>query len=161
MCSLLKSILLFVLSIGLTGLFAQEAITSSCGDLSGTDGSVSYSVGQLVCSIKAGTSGTLAEGIHQPYEVSMVGIEDDDNMDFESVVYPNPTSNILILKTSAFEKEGLVYRLYDSSGKLIEVEIITGKETIIRMKNLLPAPYLLTVCHNQKVLKTFKIIKNR
>jgi len=156
-----RIIVILLLICGLPDLFAQEALTSSCGDVTGSDGSVSYSIGQLVCSITAGTNGTLSEGVHQPYEVSMVGIEDEINLDLECLVYPNPTSNILIIKISVYEKEGLVYRLYDSSGKLIDVKNITGKETIIRMKNLLPAPYLLKVYNNKKVLRTFKIIKNR
>jgi hypothetical protein len=67
---------------------------------------------------------------------------------------------MLVINISSFEKEGLLYRLYDSNGKLIEGKRIMGKESIIMMKNRLPAPYFLKVFDNNRLLRTFKIIKN-
>ena len=63
----------FLLGLGLTGLQAQEAVLASGGDTSGSGGSISYSVGQVVYTTNTGTSGySVAEGVQQPYEISVV-----------------------------------------------------------------------------------------
>ena len=66
----LGSILL--LGLGLTALQAQEVISASGGDASGGGSSVSCSYGQMVYSINIGTNGSVAEGVQQPYEISLV-----------------------------------------------------------------------------------------
>jgi len=143
-----------------TGLHAQDAIVSSCQDVVGNGGSLSYSVGQLACSCKEGTNGTLTEGVQQPYEISILtGVEEVKSGTIKCMVYPNPVSNFLIIKTGNYEEMDLAYQLYTSNGKLIEAKRTTGKETYVTLNNLLPAPYLLQVCLDHKVLKVFKIIK--
>ena len=58
-------------------LTAQEAITTSGGDASGSGGSVSYSVGQILYSTNTGANGSVAHGVQQPFEISVViGIEE-------------------------------------------------------------------------------------
>ena len=57
-------------------LIAQEAIPAAGSNAIGSGGSVSYSVGQVVYTINTGTNGSVAEGVQQPYEISVVvGIE--------------------------------------------------------------------------------------
>ncbi len=51
---------------------AQEVIPASGGNATGSGGSVSYSAGQVFYSIITGETGSVAEGVRQPYEISVV-----------------------------------------------------------------------------------------
>ncbi|MCK9613650.1 MAG: T9SS type A sorting domain-containing protein [Bacteroidales bacterium] len=46
------------------------------------------------------------------------------------------------------------------NGKLVQNEKITGIQTNIVMRNLVPATYFVKVVQGNKEVKSFKIIKN-
>lgn len=156
-----KKVKLSVLLIGL-GLTAQaqQAVTASSGDASGNGGTSAYSIGQVVYTVCTGTNGSVAQGVQQPYEISIVLGIDNHSINLELKAYPNPTTIFLTLNVGKAELSTLNFQLYDMSGKLIESrKIISGTETI-GMKNLPSATYFLKVSNNNKEVKTFKIIKN-
>jgi len=143
---------------GLSGLQAQEAISTAGGNASGSGGSASYSVGQVVYTTNNGTSGSVAQGVQQPYEIFAVGIK-ETSMNISLTVYPNPTADNLTLQIKDFNNVKLTYQLFDMNGKLLENKKIIGNETSIVMSNLVPANYFLKVTKGNKEVKTFKIIK--
>ena len=148
-----------LLGLGLTAQ-AQQATTAAGGDASGSGGTVAYSVGQIVYTTKTGTTGTLGQGVHQPYEISIVLGIDYHFINLELFAYPNPTTNYITLNVGKAELSTLNFQLYDISGKLIERKKITSTIETIRMENLPTATYFLKVTNNNKEVKTFKIIKN-
>jgi hypothetical protein len=155
----LSAVLLLV--IGLTGLQAQNAIPASGGNASGSGGTVSYTVGQIVYTTNGNANGSAAQGVQQPYEISVItGIEEALDISLEIVVYPNPTKDFVKLKIENYEVQNLRYQLYDINGSLIKDNKVEGQETNIIMQNLLPSIYFLKVTDNKKVVKIFKIIKN-
>lgn len=152
---------LLLLGLGLTGLHAQEAIPASGGNASGSGGSSSYIIGQVVYITNTGLNGSVAQGIQQPFEISVViGIEEAKFITLQCVTYPNPATDFLILKVYNYENMSLSYQLYDINGKLLENKKVEGNETSIAMSNLIPATYFLKVIQSNKEVKTFKIIKN-
>lgn len=152
---------ILLLSLRLTGLQAQEAIPASGGNASGSGGTASYTVGQVVYTSNTGTNGSVAQGVQQPYEISVVsGIEQAKGTNLECSAYPNPTTDFLTLNIENYNNENLSYQLFDISGKLLENKKLTSNETTISMTNLVSATYFLKVIDNNKVVKTFKIIKN-
>ncbi|MEI8203858.1 MAG: T9SS type A sorting domain-containing protein [Bacteroidota bacterium] len=151
---------LLLLVIGLTGLRAQQTIDGSGGNATGTGGTSSYSVGQIVYSTHSGTNGSVAQGVQQPYEISVViGIEEAKGISLNCSIYPNPTSDFLILKVENYPKNNLTYKLFDINGKLIANDKTEANETKIQMSNLADASYFLQISDGNKELKTFKIIK--
>ena len=150
-----------LLGLGLTGLHAQTTVPATGGNASGGGGSVSYSVGQVVYQTYTGTNGSVAEGVQQPYEISVVlAIEDATSINLSVSAYPNPTTDYLTLEVNDFELSNLHFQLYDLQGKLLQSEKIMGKQTSIVMNNLAPATYFVKVVQREKEVKTFKIIKN-
>ena len=148
-----------LLGLGLTAQ-AQQAITTTGGNASGSGGSVSYSVGQMVYKTTNGSLGTVAQGVQQPYEISIVlGIE-DNSVNLKLTAYPNPTTNSLTLNAGNAELSTLNFELYDISGKLIESRKIISISETIAMENLPTATYFLKVNNNNNEVKIFKIIKN-
>lgn len=154
-------LILLLLGPGMMELHAQEAISASGGDASGSVGSVSYSVGQVVYTTNTGTTGFVAQGVQQPYEISVVtSLEKVDGINLVLTAYPNPTNDFLTIKIENYNTERLVYKLYDATGKLIKNKKTEGKETTISMENIVPAIYFMKITDNNKEVKTFKIIKN-
>ena len=153
-------ITVFLLGLGLTGLQAQEAIPVTGGNVSGSGGSVSYSIGQVVYSTQAGTTGSVAQGVQQPYEISIViSIEEARGISLQCSAYPNPTTDYLTLKVENFQLSTFSFQLFDINGKLLENKKIERNEESIVMSNLVPATYFLKVIQGNKEVKIFKIIK--
>ena len=142
----LKLSAVFLISFGLSGVYAQEAILAAGGNALGSGSSVSYSVGQLVYATNTGSSGSVAQGVQQPYEISVVsGIEQGKHMNLICMAYPNPTTDLLTLKTENYDNKVLSYLLYNVNGKLLESKKLTGNKTTISMANHAPATYLLKI----------------
>lgn len=157
----LKIIIMLLLELGLTDLQAQEAIPATGSNASGSGGSTSYSVGQIVYTTNNGTNGSVAQGVQQPFEISVVtAIEETKGITLECSAYPNPTTDYLTLEIENFDLSTLTFSLYDINGKLLENKKIECKETSIIMSNLVPATYFLKVIQCNKEIKIFKIIKN-
>ena len=154
----LSSVLLLVL--GLTVLQAQESINATGGNASGSGGTVAYSVGQVVYTTNTGSNGTVAQGVQQSFEISVLtGLKEAKSINLSVTAYPNPTTDYLQLKVESEKLKDLSYQLYDISGKLLQSEKITGSQTSIVMSNLLPSTYFVKVTERNKEVKTFKIVK--
>jgi len=149
-----------LLVIGFTTTQAQQETTATGGNASGSGGTVAYSVGQIVYTTNTGTNGSVAQGVQQPYEISIVLEIKEHQISLVMQVYPNPTTDYLTLNVGNFELSTLNYQLFDITGKLIESKKISSTIETIRMDNLSSATYLLKVVNNNKEVKTFKIIKN-
>ena len=136
----------------------------SPGNASGSGGSASYSLGQVVYTTNIGANGSVAQGVQQPFEISVVtAIEEAKGINLSVTAYPNPTTDFLQLKVDAsttLSIQSMSYQLYDMNGKLLQSEKITGNQTSIVMSNLVPANYFVKVIQANKEVKTFKIIKN-
>jgi len=160
-CKKIKSIFLLLFSFWLTSAHAQDVVLTTGGNASGSGGSVSYSIGQVVFSTITGANGSIVQGVQQPIEISVVS-EIDDNPDIvlQCSVYPNPTTNNLTLKFKNFKPENWSYQLYDINGNLLEDKKVEGDETKIMFSNLAPAIYFLKVSNGRNEIKTFKVIKN-
>lgn len=152
---------LLLSGIGLTGVFAQTAIPTAGGNAAGSGGSVSYSVGQVFYSTNSGSSGSAAQGVQQPYEISIVtGLEAGNAISMQCSAYPNPATYFVTLKVENYKTGKLTYQLFDIAGKLLESNRINDNETNIDMHDLVISTYFLKIIQNNKEIKVFKIIKN-
>ena len=99
-------------------------------------------------------------GVQQPYEISVpTALENTEDILLELSAYPNPTTDVLTLRTGERDIENISYRLFDMNGKLIKAGKLTGPETPVNMQSLAPSVYFIKVIQNDKEIKTFKIIK--
>ncbi len=147
------------LLLGLGGLYAQESPTATGGEATGTGGTVSYSVGQLVYTTNTGTNGSVAHGVQQPFEISTtIGIN-EASINLELSVYPNPTTSYLTLKVDDFELSRLNFQLMDIQGKIIENQTINSNATHISLEGQAPATYFLNIVKDSQIVKSFKIVK--
>jgi hypothetical protein len=155
----LKWIALLLLSFAIIGLQAQKAIPVSGGKASGSGGFISYTVGQVCYTTNSGSNGYVSQGVQQPYEISVLtGIEKSEGIKLEYSVFPNPSTDFLILKITNFKANNFNYQLWDTNGKLLETKRIESEETQITLQNYVRATYFLKITNNSKEVKVFKLL---
>jgi len=142
-------------------LHAQNNTVSSGGQASGTGGSVSYTIGQIAYSSLSGSSGSLVQGVQQPYEISIVTNITDVAIDLKAQVYPNPTTDQLILSVAIEEYKNLRYVLVDQHGKVLKSDRVINTISSFDIGKLSNGIYFLRLFSNKKQIKTFQVIKNK
>ena len=151
----LKTVLF--LSILLTNLSvnAQEIVSTQGDSYSNASGNIDFTIGEVI--INTGTDGTndITQGFHRT-NWNFVGVE-DYAPNYEATIFPNPTSAILNIRTSAFKN--VTYALYDAQGKLILKDKLSAEQTPIQVNQLAPGSYSLTLKSDTQDLKTFKLVK--
>lgn len=140
---------------------AQESVATGGGQANGSNGSSSFSVGQLQAEPIEGDDAFIIPGVQQAFEISSeAGLEDLTGVNLTLTVFPNPATEILILDVDTFSVTNLTYRLFDQEGSVVKVEKISNIQTRIPTGNLPKATYFLRVLKSDELLKTFKIVKN-
>ncbi|MEX1003480.1 MAG: T9SS type A sorting domain-containing protein [Crocinitomicaceae bacterium] len=149
-----------LLGIGITAQ-AQQATTATGGDATGSGGTVAYSIGQVVYTTNTDASGTVSQGVQQPYEIFTVGIKETE-LNISLSVFPNPTANNLTLEISDYNNQKLSYQLFDMQGELLSNGQVTAQQTQISTANLPSATYFINVVNQEnKKVQSFKIIKTQ
>lgn len=140
---------------------AQSAVVVSGCNATGSEASVTYSIGQLFYNIYTGTDGSELQGVQQPFEITVfTSVENFENIIPGFIAYPNPAANSVTLCIEPYNYEKMRFQLIDMFGTVIQDKNIEEARTIISMENLTGAIYLIEIfVENQKV-KVFKIIKN-
>jgi hypothetical protein len=140
-------------------LFSQSSINSGSKDVVDSNGSISFSFGQLLYTFNSSSGATARNGIQIPFEISTtLGINKTD-ISLEMQVFPNPTIDNLTLSLKNTDIKSITFLVHNILGeKLLNGKIVSSK-TNISFKKLPDTVYFLTIFKNNKTLKTFKIIK--
>lgn len=159
---MLDSRLLLTFSLVLFTFFlsAQETILSSGTNANGSGGSIAYSLGQVSIDLNVGNSGSVLQGVQQPYEIYTVGTDELSAIHLKLNAYPNPTSDQLVLTVEDMNFENLSYHLYNSTGKTLISNECDESITNINLNQYPSDTYLLSITNNHLSIKTFRIIKN-
>ena len=156
----IKLLILLLFCFGLAEARAQEAVIATGGNAAGSGGSASHSVGQIVYTTATGTNGSANHGVQQPYEFFIVGLDENPGINLQLNVYPNPTPSQVTLNIGNLDPKEMIYRLYDSRGKLLISSSLREELTEIPTGSYSNGTYLLQVYNGKSLLRTFKIIKN-
>lgn len=139
----------------------HESMNTFGASFAGSGGSASQSAGQVFYTIVTGAGGSANQGIHQPYEISVVTkLKDGPAISLTIAAFPNPTTGLLRLSIDNQRFEGLNYQFFEGNGKLLETGEISGTETGIDLTFRAQAVYFLKVLRHNETLKTFKIVKS-
>ena len=154
---MLKNTLLFFSLLTSVCVSAQEVVSTQGDSYTNSSGSIDFTLGEVV--INTGTDGSndLTQGFHQT-NWNFVSIE-DHVPSYEAIIFPNPTSEILTIRTSTFEN--VTYALYDAQGKLVIQDKLSSVQTPIQVSQLAPGAYSLILNNDAQNLKTFQLIKQQ
>jgi hypothetical protein len=75
-------------------------------------------------------------------------------------VYPNPTTNRVVLNVGNYGTTNLSLQFIDSNGRILLENKIINIETNLDIENYPVAIYFLKVMDKNSAIKIFKIIKN-
>ena len=137
---------------------AQQVISAAGTTTTTSEGSVSYTLGEIAIQTTETSSGTSSEGVQQAYEIYKVGVTEITLGGFLNV-YPNPTNGQLTLNTTNLNKN-LAYELYDSQGKLIQECASFSDGHTLSISEVVNAVYYLKISSDSQPIQTFKIMKN-
>jgi hypothetical protein len=151
------TLLLFFVPLG---LIAQSVLPSSVGNAVGTGGTACYTVGQMVTETNTGLSGSVNQGVQQPYEVIVISGLNETSINLICAAYPNPTKDYLLLKIENQQQNHFIATMYGFNGKALIVKAITELETKFTMTSLNSGVYFLKISNSKKEIKSFKILKN-
>jgi hypothetical protein len=142
-------------------LQAQQATLSSGGNGSGTGGSFAYSVGQTVYTAQSNSATSLSKGVQQGFEIFLItGIEDEDRFGLAATVFPNPTSNFLIVEIKNYSSDTAIeIFLFDAKGQQVHRQQVVDVQTQLQMEHLSSALYVLKLIQGNKLVKVVKVIK--
>lgn len=155
-----KSMILFFLIFPLKMMLGQSTLPSTGNDITGDGGSISYTIGQTVYTTHSSTTGTLNQGIQQPFEITVISnLAGNSSITLEMTVYPIPVKDQLTLNISDNKFSDLRYYLTDIKGSILFSGEINSQITYINMSAFSPAVYVLIVKTGQKTVASFKILK--
>ncbi|UFH30660.1 T9SS type A sorting domain-containing protein [Chryseobacterium sp. C-71] len=138
---------------------AQKAILATGSNATGSNGSASYSVGQIDYSNK-GTNNQIMEGVQQAYEITTLSTTETVGTDQKEILlYPNPFKDFIFLDFATNDYRNSDYELFDSSGKLVKKDKIKESKSEFNFSDIPSAMYIIRINQNGKNIKTFKIIK--
>jgi len=136
---------------------AQSNTVSSGGDATGSGGSASYSIGQIDYNNQTAASGSINEGVQQPYEFfEFIGL--DEHSLITTSLFPNPTNEFITFELENFTQE-LTYELYDQKGSIVLSGAIVNDKTQLNLQELAPGDYHLTISQEKDQIESIKIIK--
>ena len=150
-----KNTLVLFLFFASLAVSAQEVVATQGESYSNASASIDFTIGEVI--INTGTDGTndLTQGFHQT-NWNFLGLE-DFAPNYEAIIFPNPTQEVLNIRTSMFEN--VTYTLYDAQGKLVMQNILSAEQTPIQVSQLAPGSYSLTLNNATQNLKIFKLVK--
>lgn len=159
MKSTIKLLVCLFIGLNITDLQAQQTTITSGGMASSVNGNLSFSLGQIAYTTISNPTGSISQGVQQPFEIFTLGTNDFQNISLKMGIYPNPTATLVNLRIDDLNSNSLEYQLFDITGKQILNKKISQIETQIPLENLQAATYFLNVSDNNKIIKSFKIIK--
>lgn len=153
-----------LLSFVCSTMFAQSAFVVTGGDISNSNGTINYSIGQVFFATEENPQLSLSAGLQTPYEVLEnlpTGIE-DVGIKLSVRTYPNPVKDVLTLQTpeELLGSSDWNYVLYSINGAVLSLGKISSAKTEINMQGLPSSTYILKVSKDSQMLKSFTIIKN-
>ena len=156
-----KTILVLLLLTGASfTTIAQHATSTAGGEASGSGGTSSYSIGQLVYTTNQGITGSIFQGVQQSYIIEAITGLDELGISLRLTAYPNPATDFVQLKVESEMLTDISYQLYNMQGKMLRSNKLIEIQTGIDMTSLSPATYILKVIQKNTDIKTFKIVKN-
>jgi len=167
--------LFFILFLtGPNGVYSQsispEVYPSSGNYYTGTNATLSWTLGESVIETFSGTNAILTQGFQQSL-YTITSIEETPDNNYQISVYPNPATdliniNVYPVKSPLFngvqsvEKSSLKVELIDLQGKRLYYQNINSNNNTVDLKQFPGSIYFLKVYTNDnKLLKSYKITK--
>ena len=150
----LPAVLLMSLS---TALHAQQAVVPAGAEASGTGGTLSWTLGQVDAAYLTSASGSISQGVQQPFELLTVSIPEEERSWI--TLMPNPAHDGVTLNVGELPATEMQYRLLDANGKTLASGPITATHTFIPLADRPAATYLIQLLRTHGDPLVLRVIK--
>ena len=124
---------------------ALSVISSASSSFEFSDGSISWTLGETLVTLKVGDNDSATPEL----------------FDFDIVAYPNPTQDNITISHNSKTDEKLTFTICDFNGRELIKKQLLEQENEINMQYLPPALYLVNITDSKNhSVKSFKIIKH-
>lgn len=153
-----KLVLTFAFLLNVLALKSQQVVANAGGYASSAFGSLSWTLGEGIIETFKGSNTILTQGFQQS-KLIITDIKDVAVISLDVNVSPNPTEDFVILKVGKEALKDIQYVLYDSNGKILQIQKLVNNSTNVPLNNQSPGIYLLKVSQGNKEVRVFKIVK--
>lgn len=153
------SLIVLILLLSATQSYAQKSVVSSGGKATTTSGSSSFTVGEIVYEEVNSSGGKSSSGVQLPFEIYVVTSIGNLSNAVSAIVFPNPTTDRIILKIDEPLANRYSYSLYSSNGVLLRSDKVAFGSTEIPLAGYSKGIYILEVQSRGQKVKSFKIVK--
>lgn len=137
-------------------MFITLSTTALSGqELLGSVGNDNFSLGESFIQTHSDSGIIITEGLHQPF-ISLIDI--NELSAFSIQVYPNPTSDKLILEHNLNTVTAV---LYDSRGRLVFENNSSGTNDLFDLSSISQGKYTLIILRNDNLLYSCKVLIQR
>jgi hypothetical protein len=150
-------LILFISTFSYSQSITKQVIGSAGKSYSNSNIKLSFTVGEPVVGIMTSSGNQLGNGYHSALNLQTLSIE-DNTMDVQIKVYPNPTSEMLYVSHPQLISFTII--ITDLNGRQIH-EATIGKEEALDISNYSKGVYIINIESKELNKKnTYKIIKN-
>ena len=135
----------------------QQVISSRGGSHTNLNGSIHFTIGEVIVNTESDGNNTITQGFHQT-NWTFAGVDNHDK-NYEVIIFPNPMEETLNIRTKVFKN--VSYILYDTQGKMIMQNELLKEKTSLQVSSLAPSKYSLILFNKKEKLKTFSLIKHK
>ena len=143
---------------------APQSVNSSGTKMSQANGSLSFTVGELVVLNQIDSQGnSLGGGFTTGATITTVIIQETDAMVLEVKVFPNPTSDLVNICIKHSTLEQVIVTITELQGKEVYNGVYAGISNTIGINTAAYAPgtYVLSLKNNNnQLLGTYRVIKH-
>lgn len=150
-----KTAMLFCSTICTIAAFGQEVVSPQGDSYVKPEAQVDFTIGEPVIITGDNGDSEITQGFHQTFwQITKV---ESIKADFVASLFPNPTIDLINVKTSAFQDVN--YQLFDATGKVVLSGKLTSDQTSIAADQLAAGNYTLLLSNSTEKLKSFTLIK--
>ena len=157
--------ILFMFSYSHAQSIAPQSINSGGTSVSQSNGSLSFTVGELVVLSQTDSEGnTLGSGFTTSSTLSTSSLQETDKLILDVKIYPNPTNELVNIQINYSIIEQVLVSISDLQGKEIFNGKYAGVSNVIGINtiNYSAGTYILSLKNTEnQILGTYKIIKQQ
>ncbi|MBN1180691.1 MAG: T9SS type A sorting domain-containing protein [Bacteroidales bacterium] len=137
---------------------SQELVSNGGDNFETLTGSISWSLGEIAIETLSADSIVLTQGFQQSCITIGALHKYSEEIRVQCRVYPVPATDYITVEMDEYHAKFYLV-LYDICGEEVIRERIKSQETKIVLNHLPASDYILRIISNEKIIKSFKIIK--
>ena len=155
----LTIVLIFICHYG----FTQQSVVSSGSSIVSSQGSFSFSIGQILTSQNLFSSTSMfGESIFLSHGVQQVFLQlCDENEKVEILATPNPSNGQFTINLINWNEKEINLNIYDVLGKNVFAGKIQNDQTKLNLSYLSSGIYIMSLGYHCGTLSTFKLLINK